>query len=153
MLKITEKARRTLLHSHGAEPYVFTSSSNGPSHPVVLPASFNGVHAVLLQCAAKVVTRSPVQPSSSTIGPEPLLQPESVFTPSTSNKETETWLPDIYHFSSVGINMEERYNFASPKPMPFIPLSPRVGEHDQFNLEHGAMTAGLVDEASYMAWF
>ena len=66
-----------------------------------------------------------------------------------------TWLPDLYRFSSVGLTLsvEERYTFASAQPTPFIPSSPRVAEDKNFNFDHGALTTELVEGTSYMAWF
>ncbi|KAF9071212.1 hypothetical protein BDP27DRAFT_1419250 [Rhodocollybia butyracea] len=66
------------------------------------------------------------------------------------------YLPNIYSFSSGGIGVEDRYSyrevFASAPPTPFMPSSPRVGEDEVFNLDHGALTTHL-EETSYMAWF
>ena len=54
-----------------------------------------------------------------------------------------TWLPDLYRFSSVGLSVEERYTFASAQPTPFIPSSLRVAEDKNFNFDHGALTYRL----------
>ncbi|KAJ7700280.1 hypothetical protein B0H14DRAFT_3034208 [Mycena olivaceomarginata] len=42
--------------------------------------------------------------------------------------------------------------FASAQPTPFMPGEPRIAANDNFNFEHGALTAELA-ETSYMAWF
>lgn len=65
-------------------------------------------------------------------------------------------LPDIYHFSSMGVGVEGRYSFtpaATQQPQNlFVPSSPRIAEDEKFNFDYGALTAEL-EETSYMAWF
>lgn len=74
-------------------------------------------------------------------------------------------LPDIYHFSSMGVGVEEQYSFTSlaatvlqqhrqqqQQQNLFVPSSPRIAEDEKFNFDHGALTADL-EETSYMAWF
>ncbi|KAJ6525276.1 hypothetical protein DFH09DRAFT_1188758 [Mycena vulgaris] len=79
--------------------------------------------------------------------------------PQKSGAEAETWLPDVYHFSSMGVGIDERYRiggsgegFAAAQPTPFIPSEPRIAATDAFNFDHGALTADIA-ETSYMAWF
>lgn len=77
--------------------------------------------------------------------------------PSTSSLRSlppaESWLPDIYKFSSAGLGLEDRYNFFAHLGRPFVPSSPRIAETKDFNFDHGDITVGLVEETSYMAWF
>ena len=77
--------------------------------------------------------------------------------PSTSSLRSlppaESWLPDIYKFSSAGVGVEDRYGFFSQLGRPFMPSSPRIAETKDFNFDHGDITVGLVEETSYMAWF
>ena len=71
----------------------------------------------------------------------------------TSAGAKEAWLADIYHFGSLGPSGEERSLGAATLPTPFIPATPRVAEDQIFNFDHGALSAGLLEETSYMAWF
>ncbi len=65
----------------------------------------------------------------------------------------------------MGVGVEERYSFTplattvqqQHRKQPqqqnlFVPSSPRIGEDEKFNFDHGALTADL-EETSYMAWF
>ena len=56
----------------------------------------------------------------------------------------------LWDLGSAG---EERFAGAADIPTPFIPVPPRVTENQIFNFDHGALSAGLVDETSYMTWF
>lgn len=68
------------------------------------------------------------------------------------------WMPDIYSFTTAaGVGVESRYpsyreKFASPQQSPFMPSSPRVGEDENINFDHGALMTDL-EETSFMAWF
>ena len=69
---------------------------------------------------------------------------------------SDSWMPDIYRFSSVGLGLEDRYSIPSPQvpvTAPFVPSLPRVTETKDFNFDYGDLTVGLVEETSYMAWF
>jgi hypothetical protein len=67
---------------------------------------------------------------------------------------SDTWLPDIYQFSSVGLSLDDRYAIPSTQPQtPFVASLPRVAESKDFNFDYGDLTVGLVEETSYMAWF
>ena len=145
MQKLVEKSRR-ILHAETAHA-VYAGFPSPVSQPI-LPASFNHIHEIISQYAERVESRSGMgfMTSSDLV---PFKTPTSDHTPSVQN----TWLPDLYRFSSVGLSVEERYTFASAQPTPFIPSSPRVAEDKNFNFDHGALTTDLVEETSYMAWF
>ncbi|KAJ7600809.1 hypothetical protein C8J56DRAFT_911343 [Mycena floridula] len=106
-----------------------------------VPASFASAHPYLCQYVQQLRQSS----SGSTM----LMDLMPAFnTPSVS-----PYLPDIYHFSSNGIGLDQRYSgVAQKQPTPFMPSSPRVDGHESFNFDHGALTADL-EETSYMAWF
>lgn len=70
-------------------------------------------------------------------------------------------LPDVYRFSNRvhGVNdnnnsspMETSTSMARQLHNPFVPSSPRIGEDEKFNFDHGALMSEL-EETSYMAWF
>ncbi|KAJ7510220.1 hypothetical protein B0H11DRAFT_2216027 [Mycena galericulata] len=78
-------------------------------------------------------------------------------------QDLEVWLPDVYHFASMGVGIDERCcigggnsgegSFASAQPTPFIPSEPRIAANDAaFNFGHGALIAELAD-TSYRVWF
>ncbi|KAF5382336.1 hypothetical protein D9757_008469 [Collybiopsis confluens] len=83
-------------------------------------------------------------------------QPPSLAAAATAQSYTTPWLPDIYSFHSAGVGVDETYsyreNFAQAPPTPFMPSSPRVGEDEKINLDHGALMMDL-EETSFMAWF
>jgi len=161
MQKLAEKSQKVVLKWHGPEKASQKSYDGYPQPKPSLPASFSTAHKLIAQSAERVAVRSstglataldfvtlPRGGSSH--------QPTSlVSTSSASNLDpaTETFLPDIYHFSTLGLGVEERYTFASATTTPFIPSSPRVAENGNFNFDHGAMSMKLVEETSYMAWF
>lgn len=146
MQKLVEKSRRILQAETAHAVY---SSFPTPVTQPILPASFNHIHEIILQCAERVESRSLMQGmgfmASSDLAP--------FKAPSDPSSIQKAWLPDLYRFSSVGLNVEERYTFASAQPTPFIPSSPRVAEDKNFNFDHGSLTTDLVEETSYMAWF
>ncbi|KAF8630842.1 hypothetical protein AX17_005201 [Amanita inopinata Kibby_2008] len=131
--KLADKSRRNYLQHQSNNPY--------DEQPLDLLPSFQNVHPSLVQFAEQIKYTSPARLSSfnGAHNPEP-------------NPSSEAWLPDIYQFSSAGMDVEERYTFASAQPTPFIPSSPRVAENETFNFDHGALTVDL-EETSYMAWF
>jgi hypothetical protein len=63
----------------------------------------------------------------------------------------ESWLPDIFQFSSAILNPEEK--FASKPQMPFTPAKPRVDQNESLNFDYGALFVDSVEENSFMAWF
>lgn len=76
-----------------------------------------------------------------------------------THRSLQDTLPDIYHFSSMGVGVEGRYSFTpatstqqQQKTNLFVPSSPRIAEDEKFNFDHGALMAEL-EETSYMAWF
>jgi hypothetical protein len=159
MQKLAEKSQRVVLKWHGPEKASPISYAGYPQPRPSLPASFNNAHELIAQSAERIAVRS-----SIAIGMDFVTLPRGgsfhqpmslVAAPSESNLDpaTEVFLPDIYHFSTLGLSVEERYTFASAKTTPFIPSSPRVAENETFNFDHGAMNMELVEETSYMAWF
>jgi hypothetical protein len=166
MQKLAEKSQRVLLKWHGSEKASQMSYAGYPQPRPSLPASFSNVHEFIAQSAERIAVQSsaPPAPGNNATSPRGSLAHQPTGLASTSGDIAsssdldpatvqETWLPDIYHFSTLGLGVEERYTFASAKPTPFIPSSPRVAENENFNFDHGAMSMELVEETSYMAWF
>ncbi|KIM35921.1 hypothetical protein M413DRAFT_32151 [Hebeloma cylindrosporum] len=165
MQKLAEKSQRVLLKWHGSEKASQMSYAGYPQPRPSLPAAFSNVHESITQSAERIAVRWSAPPAAgndfptSPRGSHQLMGLAStsgdIVKSSNSDPGTveETWLPDIYHFSTLGLGVEERYTFASAKPTPFIPSSPRVAENENFNFDHGAMSMELVEETSYMAWF
>ena len=162
MQKLVEKSRR-ILHAETAHAVYAGFPSPVSQSSVLLPASFNHIHEIISQYAERVESRSGMgfmTTSSSSSSQSDLFKTSSTTTSDQHNSGViipdvvqNTWLPDLYRFSSVGLSVEERYTFASAQPTPFIPSSPRVAEDKNFNFDHGALTTELVEETSYMAWF
>lgn len=167
MQKLAEKSQRVLLKWHGSEKAFQMSYAGYPQPRPSLPAPFSNAHEFIAQSAERIAVRSSAPPApcnesltsprgSSSHQPTGLALTSGDVAKSSDLDTTtvqETWLPDIYHFSTLGLGVEERYTFASAKPTPFIPSSPRVAENESFNFDHGAMSMELVEETSYMAWF
>jgi hypothetical protein len=150
MQKLAEKSRRALHVETQTAHAVYTGISSQVQR--VLPASFKHVHKLISQYAERVESRSVMEGMGFTTSSDP--PPFTTSSDASSPRSVQnSWLPDIYRFSSVGLSVEERYTFASVKPTPFIPSSPRVTEDKDFNFDHGALTTDLVEETSYMAWF
>ncbi|KAF8895147.1 hypothetical protein BD779DRAFT_1608834 [Infundibulicybe gibba] len=144
--KLAGKSRRIYLHwrNNRAHDTDVTMSSGQQ----ILSPSFTGVHHALTRYAEQIcdtATTQDVAPASS--NPH---SPQSHLVPPIH--VSDAWLPDIYRFNSAGVGIDERYSFASARPTPFIPSSPRIDENETFNFDHGALTADLA-ETSYMAWF
>ena len=146
MQKLVEKSRRVL---HAETAHAVYAGFPSPVSQPVLPASFNHVHELISQYAARIESRSVMQGMGFMTSSDLAPFMTSTEAPSVQN----AWLPDLYRFSSVGLSVEERYTFASAQPTPFIPSSPRVAEDKNFNFDHGALSTELVEETSYMAWF
>ncbi|KAK7469361.1 hypothetical protein VKT23_003837 [Stygiomarasmius scandens] len=136
--KMTEKARR-IFAEKCPQPHL-DSLPSFQTHPS-LPTSFLSTHKVLRQYLAQL-QHSPI---ASTV---PSVPPPTFSAQHTSN----SYLPDIYHFNTAGIGIEERYHFATAPPTPFMPFSPRVDPEMVFHFDHGALATDL-EETSYMAWF
>lgn len=161
MQKLLDKSRKTLSQHHS--PGRYSDSGHFGRHLTetrTLPACFKHVHPYLLQHSERIwsIGHTGVQPSTSSSSSLNLILdrgPDNHPGPSSgvTLPPAETWLPDIYKFSSLGLNLEDRYSFASAQPTPFIPSSPRVSENKDFNFDHGDITVELVEETSYMAWF
>ena len=144
MQKLMEKAKRTLFHRHTDLSAI--NYGHYPRRQPELPPAFIKAHALIIQTAEKIETQTLSGSEDSD-----LVLPQSGETPGFSTQQA--WLPDIYHFSSLGLDVEERYSFALTQPNPFIPMSPRVGENEKFNFDHGELSSELIEETSYMAWF
>ncbi|KAJ7677462.1 hypothetical protein B0H17DRAFT_1079230 [Mycena rosella] len=143
MEKLSEKARRACAqwHTSSPAPPPVPASVSGAQ----LPPSFQHAHPTLARYAEEM-----------TFAPARVPPP-----PQDSALDTETWLPDVYRFASMGVGIDERYRiggsaggdgFAAAQPTPFMPSEPRIAATDAFNFDHGALTAELA-ETSYMAWF
>ena len=151
MQKLVEKSRRVL---HAETAHVAYAGLPSPVPQPNLPASFNHVHEVISRYAERVESRSVIEGMGFMTSSD--LTPFTTSTDASSSSSSSVqnaWLPDLYRFSSVGLSAEERYTFASAQPTPFIPASPRVAEDKDFNFDHGALCADLVEETGYMAWF
>ncbi|KDR82363.1 hypothetical protein GALMADRAFT_57068 [Galerina marginata CBS 339.88] len=146
---LAEKSQRVLFHRHNAEASSMECAEYPQPQPS-LPPSFDNVHCLISQAAERIEARS-IAKAVNTKGPP--LRGSQLAAVAPSKPVQESWLPDIYHFSTLGLNVEERYTFASAQPTPFIPSSPRVAETEKFNFDHGALSLDLVEETSYMAWF
>ncbi|KXN83107.1 hypothetical protein AN958_01778 [Leucoagaricus sp. SymC.cos] len=174
--KLAEKGRLTLRHNA-------TSGSLAPignPYPITLPSSFAKAHHVLGNHAERMRLNAPmVRPrgggGSEHAGPSSIssatsshtartrsVSPVSPLVRSDTGQLPES-LPDIYHFSSSLVDIDERYGFtpisvtgsssSSRKTQNFfVPSSPRIAEDEKFNFDHGALTSEL-EETSYMAWF
>ncbi|KAJ7245017.1 hypothetical protein B0H12DRAFT_1128264 [Mycena haematopus] len=142
MEKLAEKARRACSQWYSAVPPPPPPCSVSGAQ---LPPAFRHAHPTLARYAEEMTFARVPQP-----GATPLKD--------AVDTDAETWLPDVYRFSSHGVGIDERYRiggdegFASAQPTPFIPGEPRIAANDAFNFEHGALTAELA-ETSYMAWF
>lgn len=117
-----------------------------------LPAPFDHAHGVLTTWVQR----------SSTSSHLPTVHQEDYDAGSSSSSvpriselgPSDTWLPEIYQFSSIGLSLDDRYATPSTQPpTPFVASLPRVAESKAFNFDHGDLTVGLVEETSYMAWF
>ena len=156
MQKLTEKSQKVVLKWHGFEkasqPMLYAGY---PQPKPSLPASFSNAHEFIAQSAERIAVRASTGQAMDLDFVSLPRGGSSLSTSSASNLDpaTETFLPDIYHFSTLGLGVEERYTCASAKATPFIPSSPRVAENENFNFDHGAMSMELVEETSYMAWF
>ncbi|KAJ7781753.1 hypothetical protein DFH07DRAFT_791344 [Mycena maculata] len=138
MEKLSEKARRACAQWH--------SSTTAPPASVSgaqLPPAFRHAHPILARYADEMT----FAPAGAPVPPQ------------DARPDAEAWLPDVYHFASMGVGIDERYRiggreeaFAAAQPTPFIPSEPRIAANDAFNFDHGALTAELA-ETSYMAWF
>ncbi|KAJ7367111.1 hypothetical protein DFH08DRAFT_836580 [Mycena albidolilacea] len=147
MEKLAEKARRACSQWHSTAPPPPSSAALGTQ----LPPAFHHAHPILARYAGEMTFVPPRVPMP---GSPPLKD--------TTDADAETWLPDVYRFASHGVGIDERYSiggsshgdegFASAQPTPFMPGEPRIAANDNFDFEHGALTAELA-ETSYMAWF
>lgn len=154
--KLADRAQRLLYENRSTNDN--TQNANADHDvPQQLPASFLNVHSSILQ-SARIVRRMPLDqsflnaPASAVADSEPMVVMDEMEERATEGPQ-EAWLPDIYHFSSVGLSADDRYAVPTPRRTPFIPSSPRVSENQNFNFAHGALSMDLVEETSYMAWF
>jgi hypothetical protein len=64
-------------------------------------------------------------------------------------------LPDIYHFNSNGLGVEDGFpgiKVAVSQESPFTPSVPRIDGSESVNFDFGALSTELED-TSFMAWF
>ncbi|KAF9453101.1 hypothetical protein P691DRAFT_659182, partial [Macrolepiota fuliginosa MF-IS2] len=174
ILKLAEKGR-FILGQNG--PAASTHILTGNPYP--LPPSFEQAHRVLSERAERMRLTAPVirarggggggssGPASSSVASSSTAPSKST-TPSSTTGSIPDSLPDIYHFSSMGVGVEKWYKFSHLGESPqhqlqqqqqqqqrenlFVPSSPRIAEDQKFNFDYGALTAEL-EETSYMAWF
>ncbi|KAM6493617.1 hypothetical protein JOM56_009978 [Amanita muscaria] len=132
--KLVDKSRRSYLQHQ--------SCKSQQERPFELLPSLQNVHSALVEFAEQMKCTSAPKISG-------LL---SVIGDLSEHSKSDAWLPDIYQFASNGLGLEERYTFASAQPTPFVPSSPRIGQSENFNFDHGALTVDL-EETSFMAWF
>ncbi|KAF5361070.1 hypothetical protein D9756_004646 [Leucocoprinus leucothites] len=167
--KLAEKGRLTLRQSATSASLTAT----GNPYPVTLPPSFAKAHPLLSDQAERMGLDAPVvrprgagppssaSTSSSHTGHTRSTSPVSSATIRTSGGLVES-LPNIYHFSSMVNSVDEKYSLPplatsvnttrrQPQNL-FVPSSPRIGEDEKFNFDHGALMSEL-EETSYMAWF
>ena len=118
-----------------------------------LPPALANAHPQLAQAAEDAIAAS-AQPQPAAGRPTAALPDRTLAgAAGASAGAQEAWLADIYHFGSLGPSGEERSLGAAALPTPFIPAPPRIAEDQMFNFDYGALSAGLVEETSYMAWF
>lgn len=148
MEKLADKSRRSYMQNRPS-PTPGDNLGQQLTHQPTngLPPSFSDAHPILVGYAENLRFTSPAR--------MPDLAPmntyrQSHYRTTADPQGSESWLPDIYHFSSIGLGIDERY--ATSQPTPFTPSSPRVAENDSFNFDHGAFNFDLT-ETSYMAWF
>ncbi|KAF9561089.1 hypothetical protein CPC08DRAFT_664768 [Agrocybe pediades] len=148
MQNLIKKAQRTLL----AHRKVETSGTTHTRYSIVqpeLPPPFKNAHSVVKQIAEKITIQDGIRGVNEGSSSHQSQSHEGA----SSEIQQEPWLPDIYHFSSMGLSVEERYSFALAQPTPFIPASPRVAENETFNFDHGELSSNIIEETSFMAWF
>jgi hypothetical protein len=153
MEKLADKSRRHFLQNRSS-PTPGDGSNQQLTHlqPVdKLPTSFSDAHPTLIGYAEQLKFTSPARIPEIISAPMNTYR-QSHYRSTADPQGSDSWLPDIYRFTSVGVGVEERYAYASPQPTPFTPSSPRVAENESFNFDHGAFTIDLA-ETSYMAWF
>ncbi|KIY45194.1 hypothetical protein FISHEDRAFT_49804 [Fistulina hepatica ATCC 64428] len=145
--RITERSRRLYMQWHGtnSEPAAARQPHYAPNPHArnSLPACFMEAHGALARYAQHINFSAP---------PPPTL-PASEYPPAPHmDGSSEAWLPDIYHFNSAGISIDERYAVATAPKTPFTPSSPRVSKGESFNFDYGALSADEA-ETVFMAWF
>lgn len=153
MQKLMEKSQRTLVGRHIANGD-HAEVSYSQLQPQLTPSLVN-VHPQLVQTAEAIAASAPPQPATGRpMSTAPAISdsaPEGASGVSADGQEA--WLPDLYHFGTLGLSSEARCEGAVALPTPFIPAPPRVAADQVFNFDHGALSVGLVEETSYMAWF
>ena len=150
MQKLTEKSKTLVKHHISSSEHAHTPYTQPLPQ---LPLALANTHPQLAQAAEDAIAASaqPQPPASRRTAalPDRALAGAA----GASAGAQEAWLADIYHFGSLGPTGEERSLGAAALPTPFIPARPRVAEDQMFNFDYGALSAGLVEETSYMAWF
>lgn len=151
MQKLADKSRRTLLQPLGNQSLTKKNSNMRYSQPQArIPPSFTNAHPGLSEYAEKLIECAK---TSASLYPSAPQQDSWEQQPALNITPGESWMPDIYDYSSLGFGLDDRYAIATSQPTPFTPSSPRIAENKDYNFDHGALTPSLVDETSYMAWF
>lgn len=157
MQKLADRSQRLLYENRGTNDNAQMVVAGHKSLQQV-PASFLDVHPSIFRSAEKIIARGSIDQTFSNVPADTVAVGEvSVLADEmrdlAAQGPQEAWLPDIYHFSSIGLSADDRYAVPTPRRTPFIPSSPRVSETETFNFAHGALSMDLVEETSYMAWF
>lgn len=151
MQKLADKSRRALLQPLGPQSLTKKNSNMRYSQPqALIPPSFTNAHPSLSESAEKLTECAKTSASLYLSAPQ---QDSWEQQPPSNIAPGESWMPDIYDYSSLGFGLDDRYAIATSQPTPFTPSSPRIAENKDYNFDHGALTPSLVDETSYMAWF
>lgn len=137
-----EKAQRILLSANNVDRF---RSNHSVGRSITLPPSFASSHATIIKLAEAIASRS------NEFEGDCASQAMTLRPPSPSAMSQDSWLPDIFHFSSAILNPEEK--FASKPQMPFTPAIPRVDQNESLNFDYGALFVDSVEENSFMAWF
>ena len=146
MQKLIENSQRTLVTRQIANRD-YAGASYSQARPQLIPLPANA-HLQLAHAAEAIATSALPQmatsrPTTSATALEGSI-PEGASGASATGQETFKLLPDIGKERCVG---------AVSLPTPFIPVSPRIAADQVYNFDHGALSAGLVEETSYMVWF
>ncbi len=140
MQKLVESSRRTLVARH-----VANNCTEGPysqAWPQLMPSLANA-HPQLAHAAEAISTSAQPQWATNrpTTSPVALEGSASEDASGASAYGQQAWLINIDYMGAV------------TPPTPFIPGPPRIAADQVFNFDHGALSAGLTDQAGFMVWF